>query len=109
MSDQSLAQAADALARPLASWTSAQLGAVIRSAALTIKPLNDSLKAMRAAGEKAAVLAEGADMNGAMVAKWPLEQWAKFCRNEDFALKLTGVLSTAGTAPVPVGWSGFAN
>jgi hypothetical protein len=101
---RSMSQAADALARPLASWTSAQLSAVVRSAALTINPRTDALKATRAAGEAAADSVVDLNMNGAMVAKWPLEQWAKFCRNEDFALKLTGVLSTApaGTAPVSV-------
>ncbi len=93
-----LAQAADALGRPLASWTSEQLSAVVRSAALTIKPRTDALKATRAAGEAAADSVVDLDMSGAMVAKWPLEQWAKFCQHEGFALKLTSVLSTACTA-----------
>ncbi len=98
----SMPQAADALARPLASWTSTQLSAVVRSAALTINPRTDALKATRAAGEAAADSVVDLDMNGAMVAKWSLEQWAKFCQHEGFALKITGVLSTAGTAPIPV-------
>ncbi len=57
---------------------------------------------MRAAGEEAAVTAEGADMTGAVVARWPLEQWAEFCGHRGFALKLTGLLSNASTAPIPV-------
>ncbi len=88
--------------QPLTTWTTRQLSAVIRRAALTINPRNDVLLATRAAGEAAADNVCDLDMNGAMVARWSLEQWAKFCKHEGFALKLTGVVASTEVAPLPV-------